>query len=211
MKRFLTSLAILSSFLMIFSSISCKSSKPVEDSQPVEKTTFVETEISEDGKLYSTCIFERLTDVTFTDYSDGKSYPVPLENVAFNKKTGELSARNLPDSIASKIEESKKAKSGTFHIEGVPVRPARFVLYLMTNSEPLVLLNGKKLEPSEYKWSKGSNSLEMPSSFDHDEDSYKIVWISGEGYNSLGNKTEDFETEYKRLTDEWLFAQRSEK
>ncbi len=208
MRRLLTSLAIFLSFLLIFS---CKSPKSVEDSQPLEKRTFVETEISEDGKLYSTCVFEKLTNVTFTDYSDGNVYSLPLENIAFNKKTGELSAKNLPDSLASKIEAAKKTKSGTFHIEGVPVRPAKFVLYLMTNSEPLVLLGGKKLDSSEYKWSGGSHTLEMNSSFDHDEDSYKIVWLSGEGYNSLGNKTEDFEGEYKRLTDEWLFAQKQKK
>ena len=172
------SLVSIALFIFAFSVFSCRTNKTSE-----EGITFVQTERSESGKIFTTVIFESVTEIR----ADGASIQndSPFSN---NAQTGEIDL----DSNATSFEIFGKYKN-----------PPEFVLPENVCPAPLVLYEGKKLSEEQYEWNAEKAKISFHFKADLDADSYALFWYSTTRDLSLSNKFEKY-TEYESLVSEWI-------
>lgn len=190
-RLFTLSVFALSAGILFFS---CNSTKQ-ETETAKDNTTFVNSEVTPDNKLFSSMIFSQLTGVKATNLKTHERFDIPLENCIYNKDTTQLTVK-LPREIPYKMEEL------VFTITGVPLFPAEFILYdaLYKNPEPLIFFDGKKaVLNTDYTIDKETNRLTFIAPVDADKSSYKIMWATPNRTISINNNVSRYEKEYKEL------------
>ncbi len=172
--------------------LSCKSA-------PSE--TFVNTGIDTQGNIFTVCVFSKITNVTVKEFeSDKPQQNILPEDIQYNQKTTELKI-NIPEGF------SENKENLVFHVEGVAVFPAEFVLNLYNSEKgkPIVIFEDKVcVEGTDYTFDAQTNTVKFISEADADKSAYYIVWPTKDGTSSIGNKTEKYAEQYEQFILEWL-------
>lgn len=202
---FMRTKIFLSSLLLSLIFSSCGTSK-VEFVDNAE-TTFVNTTLTEDGGIYTTCVFSEVKFVGKLPMDDSNDFAV-YENLSktggeqinpsdfeYLPSTGEIVLKN----------ESDKSQKNAFHIRGIYQNPPVFILHANTCSEPLVLFEGRKLAlGTDYSFDAASNRISFKEKIDVDKASFSVTWLTRKRVFSFGNDYAKFKDEYDRLYDEWI-------
>ncbi len=186
---------------------SCKSA-PVTDNtestvtEQKPETTYVNTAPDRDGKIFTVCIFTDITEVTAIDIDNHENkVAIPLNKCKYNSETTELSI-DIPKANMPK-------GNFAFHIVGVPVFPARFILHAHDDKsgKPAVFIEGKEAsEGADYTFDNKTKELAFIKEIDADKTSYLLSWRIKDGFNTIGNKTDDFKSAYDLLLGKWASA-----
>ncbi len=172
MRRFF----VFSAIFLIFAS--CKTNKDENSSQKSAETTFVQVERGDDAKIYSTIIFESVSNF-FVDGAEKK------DGFSYDKNSGE-------------IIYSQKGKS--FKIEGKFLNPPVFVLQENICENPFIFYDGRELQKGiDYDWDEESSTIRFHETADLDEGSYCILWFSPSRDFSLLNNFDD-----QQIIDDWF-------
>ena len=186
-KTFFIIIALISTLFL-----SCKSAPSV---------TFVNTGVDTQGNIFTVCVFSKITNVTMKELeSDKMPQDILPDEIQYNPKTTELTI-NIPQEFSGNKENL------VFHVEGVAVFPAEFVLNLYSpeKGKPIVIFEDKVCtEGSEYTFDAQTNTVKFIAEADADKSAYYIVWPTKDGTSSIGNKTEQYAQQYEQFILEWL-------
>ncbi len=182
---------------------SCGSSKvlPVDD----ESTTFVNTTLSEDGGIYTTCVFSEIKFVgkmpmkstdgfaVYDELSKTGGNQIDSSMFEYDASTGELKLKEGGD------------KNTAYHVRGVYQNPPVFILHANACDEPLVLFEGKKLSRNvDYTFDSETSKLSFKNQMDIDKASFSIIWLTHKRECAFENDYGRFQAEYDKLHSEWL-------
>lgn len=207
MKKTLLIRAALACTISILTAIflgSCKSA-PVTDnfentvSEQKPETTYVNTAPDSEGKIYTVCVFTEITEVTAIEINNHENkISIPLDKCEYNSRTTELSIK-IPKANLPK-------ESFACHIVGVPVFPAKFVLngYEAEKGKPFVFVEGKECsEGTDYTFNPKTGQLAFKKEVDADKTSYLLSWKIKDGFNTIGNKSEEYKEVYEKMLGKW--------
>ncbi len=193
MKKTFIAIAIISALLM-----SCKSVQPELEEDviqvPEEKVTSVNTSASENGKIYSVCVFNAIKKVEIIDKDGNTLEEIAVKDISYSPDTTE-------------IKLNRKIKSDeVYKISGTYNNPPDFVVNNYTWAPPLVLFRGKKaVQGKDYLWNRQNLKIHFNTELDMDEDSYQIVWFTTNGSDVLANKDEMYKKEYETYISRYFF------
>ena len=171
------------------------------------ETTFVNTTWSEDGGIFTTCVFSEIQSV-------GKMAMAGPDGFSVFEKLSKTGGERI-DSSAFEYDETTcevklksdadKSPNNAFHIRGVYQNPPVFVLHGNTCPDPLVLLEGKLLKAGvDYAFDVSSSRIEFKDKIDIDKTSFSVYWLTKKRECAFGNDYAKFGTEYDRLHSEWI-------
>ncbi len=192
-------ISVLASLLFF----SCGSSKKllVDD----ETTTFVNTTLSEDGGVYTTCVFSEIKFVgkmplaasggfsVYDELSRTGGEQIDSSSFEYDSSTGELKLNGGGD------------KNSAYHVRGVYQNPPVFILHANACDDPLVLFEGKKLvKDVDYTFDLATSKLAFRDEMDIDRASFSIIWLTHKRECAFENDYGKFQAEYDRLHSDWL-------
>jgi len=183
---------------------SCGSTKiNINELLQSEDTTFVNTTYSEDGYIYTTCIFSKINFVGKLPLKENNDYEeiskvggkeIDSSDFDYDKNTGHLILKNNSD----------EKKNYAFHIIGKYENPPVFVLHGNINGIPLVLLEGKRLENcKDFDYDYENTKIKFKSKINLDESSFAVYWFTKTRECAFGNNYDKYKEEYENLIKEW--------
>lgn len=187
-------------FLLVFSLIfvaillvSCGTTQEVaENVDDSGAPTFVNTVVQPDGKIFTRCVFTKITGVV-TNRGTAKEKKIDANKCEYNDTTGEVT---LPEKVRPDT---------SVHVEGVYKNPPTFMLNNLDPAfkKPCVMKEGKLLKADkDYVFDESTRKIEFKVPLDPEKDSFQIVWFSTYGAQFFGNKFEEYESEYSKAL--WL-------
>ena len=174
-KNIFSTFIFISALALVATLTSCETTEAEPVAEVKEETTFINTKVNADSKLYTTIVFSKINSVTATNIYNSKKQEIPAEDCKYNTATSEL---KIPSTAVS-----GRADDYIFHIVGVPLFPAEFILAngIYSKTKPAIFINGKIAE-----------------------DSYYFIWTTPYGRNSLSNNTDKFASQYNLLERQWI-------
>lgn len=198
-KNIFSTFIFISTLALVATFTSCETTEAEPVAGTKEETTFINTKVNADSKLYTTIVFSKINSVTATNIYNSKKQEISAEDCKYNSATSEL---KIPSTAVS-----GRADDYIFHIVGVPLFPAEFILAngIYSKTKPAIFINGKIAEEGkDYNFNPKTNHLAFVIPLDADKDSYYFIWTTPYGRNSLSNNTDKFASQYNLLERQWI-------
>ncbi len=198
-KNIFSTFIFISALALVATFTSCETTEAEPVAEVKEETTFINTKVNADSKLYTTIVFSKINSVTATNIYNSKKQEISAEDCKYNTASSELKSPSRA--------VSGRADDYIFHIVGVPLFPAEFILAngIYSKTKPAIFINGKIAEEGkDYNFNPKTNHLAFIIPLDADKDSYYFIWTTPYGRSSLSNNTDKFASQYNLLERQWI-------
>lgn len=166
-------------------------------------STFVDTTLSEDNSVNTSCVFTEIHSVSYVDgteaeafhlFGSGSGVVIPKKSYSYDSESGTIV-----------FSDESALKSGrVFRIRGEYENPPVIILNGNVSGEPLVMVGGKKLVSGVgFDYDPETLRLSFRDKLDIDSDSFVVCWFSELREHVFGNKRSMFAKEYDEEFARW--------